>query len=95
MMSSVLKMSVPNVAKFAATGDNTISQCKSNRTCKRIKLLFHTFVTCNNYFIVFASRRKAVKYQLKVKSIYPTLLEIKNKYKINSTIYPIAKSAIL
>ena len=50
--------------------------------------MWHTFVTCNNYFIVFASRRKAVKYQLKVKSIYPTLLEINNKYKIISTIYP-------
>ena len=31
-MSLLSKMSVPNVVKFAATGDNTISQCKSNRT---------------------------------------------------------------
>jgi hypothetical protein len=59
--SLVSKVLVPNVVKFAATGDNTISQCKSNRTPSK-ELNYCGILFFNNYFILFlfASRPEVI-----------------------------------
>ena len=62
MTSLLSKMLVLNADKLAVTGNNTTSQCKSIRSLhlKGIKLVSHTFVTFDNYFVLFASRPKVL-----------------------------------